>query len=163
MLYDYTRFAGLQVLLQSIISGSVLIEPIFEYSLEKKIKNFIDHNCTHLSATPTLWRKILMTPDSDQINLLQATLGGEIADDKILSAVSKHFPNARIAHIFASTEAGVGFSVIDKKRIGKLTTLMSKNIEDAFKWSPTKEDNVRELTEENFIQRLEELNLVGGD
>ena len=115
MLYDYTRFAGLQVLLQSIISGSVLIEPIFKYSLEKKIKNFIDHNCTHLSATPTLWRKILMTPNSNQINLLQATLGGEIADDKILSAVSKHFPKARIAHIFASTEAGVGFSVIDKK------------------------------------------------
>ena len=115
MLYDYTRFAGLQVLLQSIISGSVLIEPIFEYSLEKKIKNFINHNCTHLSATPTLWRKILMTPNSSQINLLQATLGGEIADDRILSAVSKHFPKARIAHIFASTEAGVGFSVIDKK------------------------------------------------
>ena len=88
MLYDYTRFAGLQVLLQSIISGSVLIEPIFEYSLEKKIKNFINNNCTHLSATPTLWRKILMTPNSSQINLLQATLGGEIADDRILSAVS---------------------------------------------------------------------------
>ena len=115
MLYDYTRFAGLQVLLQSVISGSVLIEPIFEYSLEKKIKNFIDHDCTNLSATPTLWRKILMTPNSSQINLLQATLGGEIADDKILSAVSKHFPKARIAHIFASTESGVGFSVIDKK------------------------------------------------
>ena len=29
MLYDYTRFAGLQVLLQSIISGSTLIERIF--------------------------------------------------------------------------------------------------------------------------------------
>ena len=55
------------------------------------------------------------------------------------------------------------FSIIDKKRIGKLTTLMSKNIEDAFKWSPTKEDNVRELTEENFIERLEELNLLGGN
>ena len=115
MLYDYTRFAGLQVLLQSIISGSTLIEPFFEYSLDKKIKNFIDHKCTHLSASPTLWRKILMTPNSNQINLLQATLGGEIADDRILSAVSKHFPQARVAHIFASTESGVGFSVVDKK------------------------------------------------
>ena len=56
-----------------------------------------------------------MTPNSNEVNLLQATLGGEIADDRILSAVSKHFPKARIAHIFASTEAGVGFSVIDKK------------------------------------------------
>jgi len=115
MLYDHTRFAGLQVLLQSVISASILIDPIFEYPLEKKVNNFINHNCSHLSATPTLWRKILMTANSNKLNLLQATLGGEIADDKILSAVSKHFPKARIAHIFASTESGVGFSVVDKK------------------------------------------------
>ena len=115
MLYDHTRFAGLQVLLQSVISASILIDPIFEYPLEKKVNNFINHNCSHLSATPTLWRKILMTANSNKLYLLQATLGGEIADDKILSAVSKHFPKARIAHIFASTESGVGFSVVDKK------------------------------------------------
>ena len=115
MLYDYTRFAGLQVLLQSLISGSKLIVPPFEDSLDNKIKNFIDHNCTHLSATPTLWRKILMTPKANQINLLQATLGGEIVDDRILSAIAALFPKARIVHIFASTEAGVGFSVSDNR------------------------------------------------
>ena len=52
------------------------------------------------------------------------------------------------------------FSIADKERIGRLTTKMSKNIEDAFKWSPTKEDNVIELTEENLIKRLEELDLA---
>ena len=56
-----------------------------------------------------------MTPNSSKLTLLQATLGGEIADDRILSAVSNHFAKARIAHIFASTESGVGFSVVDKK------------------------------------------------
>ena len=115
MLYDYTRFAGLQVLLQSVISGSKLIVPPFEDSLDKKIKKFIDHDCTHLSATPTLWRKIVMTSKAKQINLLQATLGGEIADDRVLVAIAKLFPKARIVHIFASTEAGVGFSVADKR------------------------------------------------
>ena len=115
MLYDYTRFAGLQVLLQSIISGSNLIDPPFEDTIDKKIKNFIDHDCTHLSATPTLWRKIVMNPRVSQINLLQATLGGEIADDRIISTIAKLFPKARIVHIFASTEAGVGFSVSDKR------------------------------------------------
>ena len=115
MLYDYTRFAGLQVLLQSVISGSKLIVPPFEDSLDEKIKKFIDHDCTHLSATPTLWRKIVMTSKAKQINLLQATLGGEIADDRILAATAKLFPKARIVHIFASTEAGVGFSVADNR------------------------------------------------
>ena len=123
MLYDYTRFAGLQVLLQSVISGSKLIVPPFKDSLDKKIKNFIDHDCTHLSATPTLWRKIVMTTKVNQINLLQATLGGEVVDDRILSAIAKLFPKARITHIFASTEAGVGFSVSDNREGFPLTYL----------------------------------------
>jgi|TARA_B100001964_G_scaffold191039_1_gene213276 acyl-coenzyme A synthetase/AMP-(fatty) acid ligase len=115
MLYDYTRFAGLQVLLQSVLSGSLLIVPPLEDQLNNKIKIFIEHDCTHLSATPTLWRKIVMMPNADKIRLRQATLGGEIADDRILSTISSFFPQARVVHIFASTEAGVGFSVADKR------------------------------------------------
>jgi acyl-CoA synthetase (AMP-forming)/AMP-acid ligase II len=41
------------------------------------------------------------------------TLGGEIADENILQALKTRFPNAKITHIYASTEAGVGFSVHD--------------------------------------------------
>jgi len=67
-----------------------------------------------LSATPTLWRKILMLPISSKLKLRQITLGGEIADQSILNALAKQFPNAKIVHIYASTEAGVGFSVGDK-------------------------------------------------
>jgi len=52
------------------------------------------------------------------------------------------------------------FSIQPLSRIKQLTTLMSKAIEDVFKWSPTKKDNVIELTEENFIKRLEELDLA---
>ena len=115
MLYDFARFAGLQVLLQSAASGSKLIAPLYEDSLVNKINSFINYKCTHLSATPTLWRKILMTPNSKEINLLHATLGGEIADDRILSSINFQYPKAKIVHIFASTEAGVGFSVSDKK------------------------------------------------
>ena len=56
-----------------------------------------------------------MTPKANHINLLQATLGGEIVDDRILSAITALFPKARIVHIYASTEAGVGFSVSDNR------------------------------------------------
>tara|TARA_Y100000590_G_scaffold400243_1_gene484161 strand:- start:1756 stop:3114 length:1359 start_codon:yes stop_codon:yes gene_type:complete len=115
MLYDFSRFAGLQVLLQSLVSGSKLIAPNHEDSLINKINSFIQNKCTHLSATPTLWRKILMTPKSKEINLVHATLGGEIADDRILSSINLQYPKARVVHIFASTEAGVAFSVSDKK------------------------------------------------
>ena len=56
-----------------------------------------------------------MTPKANHIDLHQATLGGEIIDDRILSAIAKLFPKARIVLIFASTEAGVGFSVSDNR------------------------------------------------
>lgn len=115
MLYDYTRFAGLQVLLQSVLSGSTLIAPSVTEPLDAKLEFFAKHGCTHLSGTPTMWRRILMAPGAGDLDLKQATLGGEIADDRILAAVSAFYPQARLTHIFASTEAGVGFAVTDRR------------------------------------------------
>lgn len=115
LLYDYTRFAGLQVLLQSVLSGSTLIAPAVREPLDARLAFFAEHGCTHLSGTPTMWRRILMAPGSGDLRLKQATLGGEIADDRILAAVSRFYPQARMTHIFASTEAGVGFAVTDRR------------------------------------------------
>jgi len=56
-----------------------------------------------------------MTSGAENLNLRQVTLGGEIADDRILATIAGFYPHARVVHIFASTEAGVGFSVTDKK------------------------------------------------
>ena len=56
-----------------------------------------------------------MVPGHETLPLRQATLGGEIADQATLDALKASFPNARITHIYASTEAGVGFSVNDGK------------------------------------------------
>jgi acyl-CoA synthetase (AMP-forming)/AMP-acid ligase II len=66
-----------------------------------------------LSATPSLWRKMLMDARIKACPLRQITLGGEIADQQILDALRRFFPAARIVHIYASTEAGVAFSVND--------------------------------------------------
>src|SRR3984957_20532819 len=40
-------------------------------------------------------------------------LSGEIADQGILNALRSFYPQASIAHAFASTEAGVAFEVTD--------------------------------------------------
>ncbi|MBK5932734.1 acyl-CoA synthetase (AMP-forming)/AMP-acid ligase II [Rhodovulum imhoffii] len=115
LLYDYTRFAGLQVVLQSLLSGARLVVPEADSPLDDRLALLSAEGCTHLSATPTLWRKILMSRAVDGLALRQVTLGGEIADDAVLRALARSFPEARISHIFASTEAGVGFSVTDGK------------------------------------------------
>jgi acyl-coenzyme A synthetase/AMP-(fatty) acid ligase len=115
LLYDPARFAGLQVLLQALISGAVLVAPEIEQGLDSALGFMADHGVTSLSATPSYWRKILMSPEVDRLQLTQLTLGGEIADQAILSALRRAFPEGKIVHIYASTEAGVGFSVSDGK------------------------------------------------
>ena len=115
LLYDYTRFAGLQVVLQSLLSGATLVAPPADLPLAQRLALLASARATHLSATPTLWRKILMTEGHADLALQQVTLGGEIADDAVLSALTRAYPGARVSHIFASTEAGVGFSVTDRR------------------------------------------------
>jgi len=113
LLYEPSRFAGLQVVLQSLIGGGELVAPDPLGSIGERVRYLASNGCTHLSATPTLWRKLLMLPDAALLKPRQITLGGEIADASILSALAQCYPMARVTHIYASTEAGVGFSVQD--------------------------------------------------
>jgi acyl-CoA synthetase (AMP-forming)/AMP-acid ligase II len=115
LLYELTRFAGLQVFLQALASRATLIFTEHLAELEAKLALLAAQGCDALSATPTLWRKILMSPAGRRLPLRQITLGGEIADDLVLGALARTFSQARITHIYASTEAGVGFSVKDSR------------------------------------------------
>ncbi len=112
LVYQAHRFAGMQVILQALASGSVLVVPP---SMEPgaMVACFARHRVNTLSATPSQWRKLLSHGAIRECALEQITLGGEIADQAILSALRRDFPGARIVHIYASTEAGVGFSVSD--------------------------------------------------
>ena len=112
LLYDPSRFAGLQVVLQALFSGSLLIAPDMR-EFDSQIEVFVTHGVNALSATPSLWRKMLMNGRIKACPLRQITLGGEIADQHILDALRHSFPVARIVHIYASTEAGTAFSVHD--------------------------------------------------
>jgi acyl-CoA synthetase (AMP-forming)/AMP-acid ligase II len=112
-LYNLTGFAGLQVFLQSWCGGSCLILGRETSLLEERVADLIEGGCTALSATPTMWRKLLMSCPVERLTLKQITLGGEIVDQKILDALRRAFPRAKITHIYASTEAGVGFAVRD--------------------------------------------------
>ena len=115
LLYDPTRFAGLQVVLQALIGGGRLIAANTHAPLKDQLAQLTTNGVTFLSATPTLWRRILMTPGHRDLPLKQVTLGGETADQSTLDALKAAFPGARVTHIYASTEAGVGFSVKDGK------------------------------------------------
>jgi acyl-CoA synthetase (AMP-forming)/AMP-acid ligase II len=68
---------------------------------------------THISGTPSHWRRVLMSPWARRIAPHYVRLSGEIADQAILDSLRAAYPEARISHAFASTEAGVAFDIED--------------------------------------------------
>lgn len=113
--YDLNRFAGLQVFFQAIVAGSKLVVASKQDTIDMQIKLYVERQVNCVSATPSYWRKILMSPSHKSIPLKRITLGGEISNSSILTTLSSSYPNASIIHIYASTEAGVGFTVKDCK------------------------------------------------
>jgi len=113
LLYEPTRFAGLQVLLQALGGGGRVIVPT-RADLVADVELLARLGCTALSATPSFWRKLAYGGLLDRLSLRTVTLGGEAADQLIINLLASHFPSAAIRHIYASTEAGVGFSVSDR-------------------------------------------------
>lgn len=113
--YDVNRFAGLQVYLQAVVAGSTLVIPSKNETIDLLVQLYADKHVNCLSATPSFWRKVLMVPSHKEIPLKRITLGGEISNQSILTALSNSFTSANIIHIYASTEAGVGFAVKDEQ------------------------------------------------
>jgi acyl-coenzyme A synthetase/AMP-(fatty) acid ligase len=112
--YPVAAFAGLQVLLTALLSGDELIATTdFRASVLACLA--LHYGPSHMSATPTFWRAFLAAcgPALSSLPLRQITLGGEIADQATLDLLRHNFPSASIRHIYASTEAGVVFSVKD--------------------------------------------------
>ncbi len=113
--YDLNRFAGLQVYLQVVVAGSTLTISENDHTIHDMVNIFSLNEVNAISATPSFWQKVLMSENSSQLQLNKITLGGEISTQSILDALAYHYKGATITHIYASTEAGVGFAVKDKQ------------------------------------------------
>jgi acyl-CoA synthetase (AMP-forming)/AMP-acid ligase II len=111
--YDIRRYGGLQIYLRAVLSGS----PLVLSSAGEPPRQFLTRagaaGVTHISGTPSHWRRALMSGDSALIAPEYVRLSGEVADQTVLDSLHNAYPNARIAHAFASTEAGVAFDVND--------------------------------------------------
>jgi acyl-coenzyme A synthetase/AMP-(fatty) acid ligase len=111
--YDIRRYGGLQILLRALLgNGSMVLseagEPVTDH-----LHRLAAHGVTHISGTPSHWRRVLMSSECDVISPRYVRLSGEIADQTILDALKRQYPAAAVGHAYASTEAGVGFEVND--------------------------------------------------
>jgi acyl-coenzyme A synthetase/AMP-(fatty) acid ligase len=111
--YDIRRYGGLQIYLRALLSGS----PMVLSSAGETTRDFFIRaaatGVTHISGTPSHWRRALMSGDAGLISPEYVRLSGEVADQTILDNLRAAYPSARIGHAFASTEAGVAFDVND--------------------------------------------------
>jgi acyl-coenzyme A synthetase/AMP-(fatty) acid ligase len=111
--YDIRRYGGLQIFLRSIMGGTDLVLSSADEPVDGFLARAGAAAVTHISGTPSHWRRALMSGAAERINPRYVRLSGEIADQSVLDNLRAAYPAARIAHAFASTEAGVAFDVED--------------------------------------------------
>jgi acyl-coenzyme A synthetase/AMP-(fatty) acid ligase len=111
--YDIRRYGGLQIYLRAVLTRSSLLLT----GPQEPVANFLQRageaGVTHVSGTPSHWRRALMSPEADRIAPRYIRLSGEIADQGILNSLRTFYPRSEIRHAFATTEAGVAFDVRD--------------------------------------------------
>jgi acyl-CoA synthetase (AMP-forming)/AMP-acid ligase II len=110
--YEPTSFGGIQVIMAAVTAGATVIAAP-NASSPQLARLALDHHATHVSATPGVWRTLLTELADAALPLEGVTLGGDIADQPLLDRLAARFPNARQRQIYASSEAGVVFTVND--------------------------------------------------
>jgi acyl-coenzyme A synthetase/AMP-(fatty) acid ligase len=111
--YDIRRYGGLQIFLRAIAGGGSMVLSDPDETLAEYLARLERRGVTHISGTPTHWRKLLMGGSVGSFSPRYVRLSGEIADQAVLDGLKRAFPDASIGHAYASTEAGVGFAVND--------------------------------------------------
>ena len=134
--YDIRRYGGLQIFLRALLGGGSLVLSSPGESIADFLTRAANCGVTHISGTPSHWRRALMSPSARRLSPRYIRLSGEIADQTILDTLRTFYPGASVAHAFASTEAGVAFDVVDglsgfpASLIGKRDADVEMKVED---------------------------------
>jgi acyl-coenzyme A synthetase/AMP-(fatty) acid ligase len=111
--YDIRRYGGLQIYLRAVLGNANLILSDADEATPAFLARAGAAGVTHISGTPSHWRRALMSGAATLIDPDYVRLSGELADQTILDNLRSVYPRAKIGHAFASTEAGVAFDVND--------------------------------------------------
>src|SRR5438552_9936766 len=111
--YDIRRYGGLQIFLRAMVGGGSLVLSSATEATGDFLTRAGGSGVTHISGTPSHWRRALMSPSARAIGPRYVRLSGETADQAVLDRLRDGYPHASLGHAFASTEAGVAFEVDD--------------------------------------------------
>ena len=113
--YDIRRYGGLQIFLRAVLGGAPLVLSDSKEPMGEFLARLAAHGATHITGTPSHWRRVLWSPAAGSITPRYVRMSGEAADQTIIDNLRAVYPNAKIGHAYASTEAGVGFHVDDER------------------------------------------------
>jgi acyl-coenzyme A synthetase/AMP-(fatty) acid ligase len=113
--YDIRRYGGLQIFLRAMLGGASLVLSDSKEPVGQFLSRLREHGATHITGTPSHWRRALWSPSASSISPQYARMSGEVADQAIIDNLRAAYPQAKIGHAYASTEAGVGFHVDDER------------------------------------------------
>ncbi len=111
--YDIRRFGGLQIFLRAVLGGGSLVLSSADEPLADFLERAGARGVTHMTGTPSHWRRVLMSPAARRVAPRYVRLSGEIADQAVLDSLAAFYSASQVSHAFASTEAGVAFEVDD--------------------------------------------------
>lgn len=111
--YDVRRYGGLQILLRALLGGGSMVLSDTAEGVGAFLARAGAAGVTHISGTPSHWRRALISGHAGRIDPAYVRLSGEVADQAVLDRLHAAYPAARVVHAFASTEAGVAFDVTD--------------------------------------------------
>lgn len=113
--YDIRRYGGLQIFLRAVLGGTSLVLSDSKEPIGQFLTRLAAHGATHITGTPSHWRRVLWSPAATSIAPRYARMSGEVADQAIIDNLRAVYPRAKVGHAYASTEAGVGFHVDDER------------------------------------------------
>jgi acyl-CoA synthetase (AMP-forming)/AMP-acid ligase II len=112
--YDIRRYGGLAILFRALIGPGSLVLSDPDEDPGAFLARANAKGVSHISGTPSHWRRALMTSTTRSFVPRYVRLSGEIADQTILDNLHILWPDAILVHAFASTEAGLAFEVRDR-------------------------------------------------
>jgi len=115
LVYDATRWAGIQVWIQALLTGGTIVVPASR-DPDCVARAIATERVAVLPATPTLLRRLVASADRALLRAAapeRITLGGEAADAVLLQHLEASFPAARVSQVYATTELGEVFRVTD--------------------------------------------------
>lgn len=107
--YHPSHIAAIHVFFQAFLNKNAMVY-VFPLSGKRLLEVLEQRGITHISATPTFYRQLLLSDWSPLAGVRAASCGGEPVSSDLLTEMEALFPNAKIRNIYALTEAGSLFA-----------------------------------------------------